>query len=285
MVNAPVFKDTYYTTSANSLDYAIIFDGITIFSGRAYRLPDADEVKININKVCQAYLNQDFIPIPQSGSTINEGAIGMFELVDGVGDHLEWYTFLHCYDYDFDWTGQTGVTLSQPILDTYTTGVKVLNTMVTRVGNNVETIVRTTASDPVKTNACCDGALYYVNARGGWDTMCFFGSVVKRDNITAYTTDRSFNNNTREFEANRYLSEIKTQYELTTGWLNDEQSANIAKNLVGSNLVYFHNLKEGKIVPVVINDNSVVYQTYQSNGKQLCQYRINIQESQSKLRR
>lgn len=132
---------------------------------------------------------------------------------------------------------------------------------------------------------CAPYILYYLNSYGGWDAFVIEGTVIKRDSITSYMTDRSYKNTTLQFETNKYTNEIKTSYELNTGLLSDEESANVAKNLVGSLKVYMHNLQEGWIKPVIITDSSVTYQTYETNGKKLSQYRINITLSQSKLRK
>ena len=72
---------------------------------------------------------------------------------------------------------------------------------------------------------------------------------------------------------------------MNTHYLSDEEAANLSKNLVGSNMVYLHNLMDGTIRPVIITDTQVTYQTYQTNGKKMAQYKINIVESQSKIRR
>ena len=140
--------------------------------------------------------------------------------------------------------------------------------------------------------------LYYQNSYGGWNSFVVEGTVVKKDNITQYTTDKVFDNNTYQFEKDRYVSEIQTGYELNTGLLNDYQSANLAKNLLSSNKVYLHCLGEGYITngvnwysipsfikPVVITDTSITYQTYQTNGKKLANYKINVVDSQTKLRK
>lgn len=280
MVYAPIYKDTYYTTTAETLTFNILFEGNVIFNGKAYRMPNQENLRININKVCQSYLSQNINTIfTGATSETNSMAIGEFTLRNGT-TILETYTFLNCYDYDFNWTGQTGVTLSQPISDVYGYGMRVLTTRIDGSRNVV-----TSASTPAHTDNCIQYGLYYVNRRGGWDALGIRGTAKKKEAITQFTTDRSFDNNTREFEANRYLAEIKTSYELNTHYLTDEQAENLAKNLLSSNLVYLHNLKDGTIVPVIITDTSVSYQTYQTNGKKLCQYKINVTESQSKLRR
>lgn len=277
----PVYKDTFYETTASSLSYYITYNGTTIFSGRAVKMPSAQGLRININKIAQEYLSQNLTSILNGGSTsTGTTAMGTFNLYNAGGSKLEEYTFLYCYDYDWTWTGTTGVTLSQPICDEYATGSKVLTTRINSSRNVV-----TTATVPAHTVGCARYNLMYVNRRGGWDTFTIRGTAKKKDNITQFLTDKSFDNNTMEFEANRYLAEIKTAFELNTHYLNDEQSENLAKNLLSSNLVYLHDLLENKIYPVIITDTSVQYQTYQQNGRKMAQYKINVQLSQSKLRR
>ena len=127
--------------------------------------------------------------------------------------------------------------------------------------------------------------LYYLNSYGGWDAFVIEGTALKKDAFTTYKTDQSYNNTTLQFETNKYVQEIKTSYELNTGLLSDEQSANLAKNLLGSVKVYLQNIEEGWIKPVIITDSNATYQTYQTNGRKMCQYKINVQESQSKIRR
>ena len=283
MVYAPVYKDTFYTTTASSLSYYIeAANGAVIFSGRAVRMPSQDNIKININKVCQEYLWQEANCLNGTGTTTQQDTYRVFYLKNSSGTLLESYGFLYCYDYDFTWTGQTGTTLSQPIADKYISGMLKLNT---KVGSARYT--STTGSTPLTAELCCgDYGLYYVNRRGGWDAFAIQGTGVKSETITQYLTDKAFDNtNKKAFEANRYLSEIKTSYVLNTHYLSDEQAENLAKNLLSSNMVFLHNLIEGEIIPVIITDTAVTYQTYQTNGKKMAQYKIAVTESQSKLRR
>lgn len=269
----PVYKDTFITSSADTLNYTVNIDNSTIFSGKAYRMPNREQVRVNINKICQDYLFQDLDEILAGASAMTNTFACRTFTVNGND-----YTFLYCYDHDFLWTGQTA-TLSNPVQDMYAPGALVLNTVVS--GG----VVTTTASEPIHTGNCVEYCLYYVNARGGWDTLAILGTSIRTDNITQYTMDKAFDNNTKEFEYERYISEIRTKYVLNTNLLNDEQSENLAKNLIGSNKVYLHCLTDGTIKPVVITDTSVTYQAYQTNGMKLSQYKIGIQESQSKIRR
>ena len=441
MVYNSIWSDTFYYTDKSPFTYTIRLDGEVIFAGRAYMFPDAEQTRVNINKVCENYLHQtelttlDFIdPSDVSAITENPKVIRYFELWDEDEEALvETFCFLDCWDYDYHMSMYPMKVLSNPIDDTvrpwmgkfetkvfarlndsedklvfaidlndikdklrdsylnsmtvslsngsttssecffyytpqtdyltFATNVgqsqhqyhvpndftrqwsnlnddPISNQMHARVIENVmylysdepwdrmtlkwqpqsgqyeeEYITATSGlsispessyiyfydiphtfevktviygiddDDPRVTNQCIKYVLYYVNARGGWDSFCIQGSGLKKENITAYTTDRSYNNNTMEFEQMRNVTEIQTVYELNTHYLTDEQSENLVKNLLGSNLVYLHDFTDGVVRPVVIQDKAVTYQTYQTNGKKLAQYKITVAESQIKHRR
>ena len=291
MVASSIWADTFFTTSASPFSYTInIAGGETIFAGRAVRYPNADEVRININKVCENYLHQDFEGF-FSGTT-SQGvttwyapyAMRDFTLKDASGNTLETYRFLDDWDYDHIWTDSEDEVLSQPIVGIEELPVGSLSFTTTALQDEVVNIASAVTSASSQAS-CVEYVLYYVNARGGWDSFPIGGTTVKKDDITAYTTDKNFNNRTIEFETVRNISEVNTSYEMNTRYLNDEQSENLAKNLLESNLVYLHNLKDGTIKPVNIQSNQVVYQTYQTNGRKLSQYKITVAESQTKRRR
>ena len=278
MVYAPIYKDTYYTTTASSLNYRIYLGEDVIFSGKAYRMPNGGQINININKVCQNYLMQDIDSLltGSSSSQRNYDAVGDFVLKNATGGTLETYRFLYDWDYGHSWTGQS-VTLSEPINGEFISGQMKLKTTVATSTNNVNTYRSTGSYDK---EVCGPATLYYTNRRGGWD--CFaFHKMEKSDNITAHSYSKAFNNNTYEFEENRYISSVDTSYKLFTGILTDEQSELFAKHLVGSNKCYLHLFEEGRIVPVVITDTSV---TYKDSDEDVITYQITVKESQSKQR-
>lgn len=282
-VYAPIWKDTYYTSTASTLSYNITDeDSNIIFSGKAYKMPDADNLKININKICRNYLNNNAGDFWESGadSATNEDACKKFYLTTTEGVALEAYTFLYGYDYDYNWIG-SDVTLSNPINNRYVGGMwRPLTKVVSKSVINYKYSGDYTYEVP-----CADYVLYYLNARGGWDAFVIEGTATKTDKLTQYITDQPFDNTSWEFELNRYVTEIETTYALNTHYLTDEESANLAKNLIGSNKVYLENMIDGTIKPVVITDTSVTYQTYRTNGRKMAQYKINVKESQTKLRR
>lgn len=286
--NNSIWRDTFYEASASPFVYMVKDGDDVIFSGRAYRYPDAEVAKININKICENYLHQSFdgFLIDGFNQWTVPAALKAFTLCDDSGNTINTYRFLGCWDYGYNWTGQTGITISQPICDQYANGmVRFSSTIGITGGTQDPTVFNYAYTVSAGTLNCVDYALYYVNARGGLDSFAIQGTGIKTDTITAYSTDRAFNNTLPEFETMRNISEIKTSYELNTHYLTDEQAETLAKNLIGSNLVYLHCLKDGTIKPVVIDDKTATYQTYQTNGKKLCQYKIKVTESQTKRRR
>lgn len=286
MVREPIWKDTYYTTTADSLTYTIELDGAVIYSGKAVKFPNADTLKININKVCRNYLESDITPLLEGTVTelAQPNAARIFYLKNSNGNILETYNFWYNYTYENNYIGRRDI-----INGHYTDGMLKLFSIYT-FSDSVGGYTASTVSNYTENNVynryvdCGDYVLYYLGKRG-WASFLIEGESVKKDSITQYKTDRTFNNTTLEFEANRYVSEIKTTYELNTNYLTDEESERLASSLIGSNKVYLHNLKDGTIRPVLIEDTNVVYQKYATNGKKLSQYKITVSESQQKIRR
>ena len=273
MVVNPIWKDTEYYTTASAMTYSIEVNGVTIFNGRAFKKPDADYLSININKICQNYLDNDlpdsFAYVDTSTVFTNDEAVNDFVL-KSRGATLETYRF------NYDWSYDTGN--PSPINDHYATGQLYMST--SRGSSSYATTV-----SPIASGAYCgDYAMYYLDSYGCWQSFLFEGNCKMNDTYHQYEYNKSFNNNTVQFEQGRYISEIQTNYELSTGWLNDEQSYNFARNLVGTNVAYLHNLKNGKIFPVIIDEQSVEYKQYKTQ-KHLIEYTIMVKESQNRIRK
>lgn len=115
MISAPIWKDTIYTNSADALNYYIKANGEVIFYGRAIKAPDADNIEINVSKICRDSLKMvmpDFRTI--TGGTISHTeATGIFEIFNSDDDA----TALESYLFIFDFLGNsvTDKILSEPI--------------------------------------------------------------------------------------------------------------------------------------------------------------------------
>lgn len=283
-IKAPIWKDIYYTSTAYTmLEYIINRkDRVVIYAGRAYQRPGGNGISINISKICQDYIKDSFSDVDfrnLTGTTYTHPESYVeFELRDMDGNLLNTYGFVYDWSYE-DWNGNPR-TVSNPINDHTVTGMYGFNTLCSTVEDTME--LQTYIYNVGYGNACGEVALYYKNRKGGWDSFLIEGTVTKKDEYTKYTYNRSFNNNTLEFENGTYHSQIVTSYVLNTGWLNDQQSDNLAFNLLSSNEVYLHNLCTDKVYPVVIKDNTATYKTYKNNSRKLVNYQINVEESQRK---
>ena len=283
-IKAPIWQDIYYTsTTYTMLEYIINRkDGVVIYAGRAYQRPGGTGISINISKICQDYIKDSFSETDFRnlvGSTYaHPESYVEFELRDKNGNLLNTYGFVYDWSYE-NWNGSAR-TVSNPINNHKMAGMYVFNTVCRTVDDTME--LATTVSEVASGNACGEIALYYKNRKGGWDSFLIEGTVTKKDEYTKYTYNRSFNNNTLEFENGTYHSQIVTSYVLNTGWLNDQESDNLAFNLLSSNEVYLHNLCTDQVYPVVIKDNTATYKTYKNNSRKLVNYQINVEESQRK---
>lgn len=305
MIVRPIWMDTILEVEENVFEYSIEVDETQIFKGKSYKRPRDMVNKIKINKICENYLSNDIGNLidvindePNGSNYANNNGVKTFKVKDKDGVVVEEYSFVYDWSYDEVWakrietvfggSNTTYLNLDRPINNRYAAGMWKFSSKISQYSNDFQMFIETQFS-PVSPNIedGCKGnyALYYLNSYGGWNSFLFEGEVKKEDKIAQYTTDKTYNNTTADFEMNRYISEIQTSYECNTGWLTDEQAANFAKNLLGTNKCYLHNLAENKIIPVIIEDTAAPYQTYSSNGNMMAQYTIKIKTSQTRIRR
>ena len=282
------WEDVILQRTESVFDYRIYNRTNLIFQGRAYKRPNADTNDIKLNKIFENYLSNSINDLLNSGETEDTGvnASKVFQIMkldsDGTETLIDEYTILYDWSYDFRFRGQD-TDLSRPINGRYVAGMYKMDTTVDGKSGTVTNSL--TEGNYNVLADCGEYALYYLNAYGGWDALLIDGTVLKKSTITQYTTDRNINNSRIEFEQMKYINEIQDAYEINTGFLTDEQAANLSNNLIPSKEVYLHFLNEDKLIPVLITDTNVTYQTYQTNNLQMPQYKINVKESQIKLRK
>ena len=282
------WEDVILQRTESVFDYRIYSRTNLIFQGRAYKRPNADTNDIKLNKIFENYLSSSINDLLNSGEPEDTGvdASKVFKIMkldaDGTETLIDEYTILYDWSYDFRFRGEN-TDLSRPINGRYVAGMYKMDTT---VDGKSGTVTNSLNGDTYNVLADCgEYALYYLNAYGGCDALLIDGTVLKKSTITQYTTDRNINNSRIEFEQTKYINEIQDAYEINTGFLTDEQAANLSKNLIPSKEVYLHFISDNKLIPVLITDTSVTYQTYQTNNLQMPQYKINVKESQVKLRK
>ena len=100
-----VYIDDGYSTSAATLDYRILKDGVEIERGRAYG--DDFPICVYLNRVAQAYLSNAY---PEDlGVTKDDNASGLFSIVDMSGNTLYSQIYVN------GWAGTLSNKLSKPI--------------------------------------------------------------------------------------------------------------------------------------------------------------------------
>ena len=282
------WEDVILQRTESVFDYRLYNRTNLIFQGRAYKRPNADTNDIKLNKIFENYLSNSINDLLNSGEPEDTGvnASKVFQIMkldaDGTETLIDEYTILYDWSYDFRFRG-ANTYLSRPNNRPYVAG---MTKMDTTVDGKSGTVTNSLNGGTYNVLADCgEYALYYLNAYGGWDALLIDGTVLKKSTITQYTTDKNYNNSRIEFEQVKYINEIQDAYEINTGFRTDEQAANLSKNLIPSKEVYLHFISDNKIIPVLITDTSVTYQTYQTNNLQMPQYKINVKESQIKLRK
>ncbi len=284
----PIWKDTHVTSDKTVFDYHIELDGQTIFKGRAYRMPGENEIRVNVNKIVQNYLDCDinaFLADNDLDAYRNEHAFVTVEVYEDNESPTPYSTFKFLYDWsyeDTDWYWDSDYDMSRPINGHAGPGMYLLHTVWESGDEEVWTDRTDGAYDK---DVCADWAIYYLNSYGGWDAFAIEGNWKQTDSITEHDYNRSFDNTTIEYEQGRYISEIVTNYVFHTGWLTDEQARNLANNLLGSNNIYVHDLVNDRIYPAIITNTSAEYKTRTNQGNKLVAYDINVRLSQSKVRK
>lgn len=268
----PIWNDTPYNFSADTLNYTIEGGGSVLYEGRAYKFPDAESGSVLVNKVCKEYLYTEFPNL--SGTTTHSSMTGTFTLKDDSGTTLGTYDFVNDWNYDsVPYSANTNMNI--PINAHYAANMYVFSTDYKTSGKKVQTTAQR-ANNPA---FCGKYAIYYTNRRNGWDAFLFEGVVEKeKDSFDHYEYDRFVLSSERNLKGEkvRYKNLIRKSFTLNTGWLSDAQARVLARHLLSSNNVYLHNLETDEIMPCSITDADAEYKRYRNEGK-LVSYEINIE--------
>lgn len=279
-MNAPIWKDVYYTSTAESITYSIKVGGSTIFNGKAVKCPGAANLEVNVSLICRNFMNNDlpdFGNVTSATTYTNTNACRTFTFTASDTSSTTSYTFLWDWSYQ-DWNGGSK-SMSSPINGHYCANMLVFSSSVSAGG-----VVSNSISFPGG-NYCGKMALYYQGAAGGWNSFLIEGHAKRTDKLTNHSMSRSVKNTSINFENKIYSMDVEPQYELSTGWLTDAQAANLAENLLQSPSIYAHDLETDEIFPVVITDTNVQYKTYRTNSRKPVNYVIKVKASQTKIRR
>lgn len=318
-IEFPIWKDTdiYIKNNSDYIDYIIQLNGDAVYSGRAYTL--GDKVKIRLNTIMEQVLVPD-LDIDRNGLQDNNSYANAVLAIALDGEHYRPYKEIKCYA-DWSYKDQYANILSNPIKREIDRRQKLVctamdyagdgDTMVVakRIGsstqtstysleNGIGTIVQyaggynsftVSAGNSQVTylvvDSCKRYCLYYLNARGGWDSYLFEKGSNEKDNFVRSTFKRIITNTKPQHGTVEYKNAITKTWTLKTGYLTDGQSLNLAENLMSSPCAYLHDLDEGEIYPVIITTKSTDYKTFYRNGRRFSSYDIDVQLAQDRRRR
>lgn len=313
-----VWEDEIYSFNTNGdvVTYTIKNENTQeiIYSGKAKKYPNSNNIDININNIIRGYLNNSFSKFGNNQINILQNYSTPFSInVDNVRQAQ--YIIFNDWSYN---NNVDGINLSEPILNVIdnrqyfmfslysrfsesfneryniysdnnlTINVPVSPTFQTLICDDLKKYsnpkrIRIGGYDFNVKQTCYDYCLYYTNAFGGWDSLLIQGNVLKSDKITSSYYSKTFNNTTIDFEKVKYHNNLITSYQLYTDWFNDEQQSKL-HHLLESTEVYLHNLVDNEIYPVIITNTKCDWKTFKNNGKKKWYNTINVELSQSKIR-
>lgn len=311
----PIWKDYYVDFGeVDYVDYTIrvlVSSGssTTVYSGRAYRKPDANTVRVRINDICANYFAERTFPM--SGEMGVKDIVQNFAIYSGT-------SLIDSVDFVWDWSyreTEKSVILSEPINGRIGLNMRLVWSSATggaikyasEGGSSLSATVDKSSDNDIRmtslgvfdiftedltekveyevVQACCKYALYYVNAFGGWDVMLMEGNYSETDSLTRHIKKTEYNNNELVNRGkHNYVNEISKSLTLHTSWLSDEESSRM-HHLLESTSVYLYDLTEDTYTPVIIKEDTVEYKKYKSNGGKLVNYAVNVEIAHDRVRR
>ena len=313
-----VYNDYYSESTDNSVEYSIKDGDKVIYKGKIYRNPADQSMTANISRICQDYITDtieggEIHGLIEGGDFVEHtNAFKTFTLV--IGDDTYAFPFYYNWDYKQDYIDITDdyTMLNEPINGHFAAGMPLFFTAFVPAddrmsipteekGQGGDTIeVRTgyttfclNPEDDIEVGGvkytkkgCSTKCLYYLNSHGGFDSFLIEGRIKKTDEYDTKTYEKSYDNNSPcNFAKREYYNQITTKYEISTGWLDDEQADRLCRNLLSSPEVYLYDFTEGVYEPtaVIITNTEAEYKKYK-DSHEMIKYTLNLEESQKRQR-
>lgn len=136
---------------------------------------------------------------------------------------------------------------------------------------------------------CGNGCLYYRNRFGGWDVFLIEGNISRTDSFSKdQYTKFGLNYLRNSWNKVTDTNTITVAYEMSTGWLTDDEAERLSYHLLSSPVVYFkpfdnerYEYDSGSLISVNITNSNAEYKKFR-NGRNLIRYTITMEESKQK---
>lgn len=315
--SGPIWKDYVYTVpiQADRIQYLVKYNGNSIYKGWSYANENGDN-EIVINEICRDYLSA-YLPTTSNVWIQDYYASRDFDLYIGLTEDEEPQTKVSQVHFNYDWSYDSDYLATpseswiamEPLQDFYdtrqyqffslnTSGTLKFGSTTYTNSNNSRSHIRTKLSTPgvailsngtysrsfqIKDNCGIRYCLYYVNSRGGWDSVLVDGIYTQKDKYTRETYTQNYRTPSTNRGVVEYRNNITESWTLYFRSLGDKNNR-LFHNLFESTNVYLHDLEEGRIVPVYITSREMTYKTRKNQGRKLYTYEIEVESSQRKLR-
>ena len=312
----PIWKDIYVDLpyEHNHFRLVNISSGFIMYEGMIY---GAITSQVGITDVLRDYMTTVSDPFVNTFTSTQYLLVDMQTSSDGVNWQSS-YTFRLYYNYSYDeerkiyleaqpidyfdprqyllFTFQSYDNIKENIEITKTFGTTSSQTQsissyneqktyVSKAASNYSIKIKTSNEEKIFKDRCTNTnyAVYYINRYGGWSWMLFQGKNLKTDKTKQSTYMMDFDNNVgTEFNTKVYQNDITETWQLTSDYLTDKQSE-LLKHLYSSPLVYLHDLKEDKVMSVLVDTKSFDYKTYRNQGRKMFTHTIKVNSSQTKI--
>lgn len=316
--SGPIWRDYIYQVpfQAPRVQYKVRYNGNDIYKGWSYEVGQSNE--ICVNEIARDYLFTEF-PEAEDVWYQDYNAQKSFELYTGYDEESEPnlkvadLTFL--YDWSYDWNtyllpSESWIAM-EPLQDYYDSRqfhIFSVNGPATLTdtshysfvnSNRARSLIKTqlppgtatlysengtySRKFTIKGNCGIRYCLYYVNSRGGWDSVLVDGVATQTDKYDRETYTRNYRTPSIYRGVIEYRNNITESWTLYLRSLGDSRNR-LFHNLYESTNVFLHDLEEGRIVPVIITSREMQYKTRKNQGKKLFTYEITVESSQRKLR-
>lgn len=313
----PIWRDYIYTVpfQASRVQYKVRNNGNDIFKGWAYEVEQG--IDICINDIARDYLHTEF-PDAEDIWYQDYYATKDFELYIGPDESSEPTVKVADITFIYDWSYYIPLQYDrwlamEPLQDYYDSRqfhIFSVNTYATLTnGSGTTYINQNDARSHIKTqllpgsyqlysyqaqglrnyrftvkdNCGIRYCLYYVNCRGGWDSVLVDGVATQTDKYDRETYTRNYRTPSINRGVIEYRNNITESWTLYLRSLGDSRNK-LFHNLYESTNVYLHDLEEDRIVPVIITSREMQYKTRKNQGRKLYTYEITVESSQRKLR-
>lgn len=131
---------------------------------------------------------------------------------------------------------------------------------------------------------CAKYCLYYLNAYGGYDHLLVKGNSMRTDSFSRTEVAHDVRNTALQHGREIVREQIQRTWKLHTDCLTDDQWAK-THHLLGSPLVYLHDLETDEITPVVIKNNVAEFRTYRNQRNKMSNLTIEVEAASKRMRK